>query len=113
MISDYNIINDTVICLFSEQNKPPASPETPKSQEPDQKHDDEFSSLTLDIDNSIHQLNQLILDLDPTFEPISTKSSSLKRAGAPDRNGVVQKDGGGERSQRMGKITLMSFGSDQ
>ncbi|XP_051735764.1 tensin-3-like isoform X3 [Ctenopharyngodon idella] len=94
----------------AEQNKPPASPETPQSQEPDQIHDDEFSSLTLDIDNSIHQLNQLILDLDPTFVPISTKSSSLKRARAPDSNSTVQKDGGRERSHQMedGDVTELS-----
>uniref|UniRef100_A0A3Q2YFS3 Tensin 3 n=1 Tax=Hippocampus comes TaxID=109280 RepID=A0A3Q2YFS3_HIPCM len=38
------------------------------------KRDDEFKSLTMDIDNSIDQLNQLIMDLDPTFVPLSSKS---------------------------------------
>ncbi|KAG7316664.1 hypothetical protein KOW79_020205 [Hemibagrus wyckioides] len=39
--------------------------------EPEAK-DDEFASLALDIDQSIEQLNQLILDLDPEFEPVPT-----------------------------------------
>lgn len=45
------------------------------------KRDEEFKSLTLDIDNSIDQLNQLIMDLDPTFVPLSSLSSSIKRNG--------------------------------
>ncbi|XP_041957633.1 tensin-3-like [Alosa sapidissima] len=50
----------------------------------DKSRDEEFNSLTVDIDNSIDQLNQLIMDLDPTFVPIPTRSSSVKRnAGAP------------------------------
>ncbi|KAI4892502.1 hypothetical protein NFI96_018311, partial [Prochilodus magdalenae] len=36
--------------------------------------DDEFASLALDIDQSIEQLNQLILDLDPEFEPVPTRA---------------------------------------
>ncbi|XP_040289460.1 tensin-3 isoform X3 [Bufo bufo] len=34
------------------------------------------SSPTLDIDQSIEQLNKLILELDPTFEPIPTRMNS-------------------------------------
>lgn len=64
------------------QNRCPSSPAISQSQ--DKKHDEEFSSLTLDIDNSIHQLNQLILDLDPTFVPISTKPSCFSGAGGAD-----------------------------
>lgn len=45
------------------------------------KCDEEFKSLTMDIDNSIDQLNQLIMDLDPTFVPLSGLSSSIKRNG--------------------------------
>lgn len=40
--------------------------------EPEADKDDEFASLALDIDHSIEQLNQLILDLDPEFEPVPT-----------------------------------------
>ncbi|XP_076828075.1 tensin-3 isoform X2 [Brachyhypopomus gauderio] len=43
--------------------------------------DEEFNSLTVDIDNSIDQLNRLILDLDPTFVPIPTRNNSVKRHG--------------------------------
>ncbi len=42
--------------------------------EPDK--DDEFAILALDADQSIKQLNQLILDLDPDFEPIPTQARS-------------------------------------
>ncbi|XP_068605455.1 si:ch211-191a24.3 [Brachionichthys hirsutus] len=41
--------------------------------------DEEFKSLTMDIDNSIDQLNQLIMDLDPTFKPVASNSGSVKR----------------------------------
>ncbi|KAG8139609.1 hypothetical protein E2320_002372, partial [Naja naja] len=37
------------------------------------------SSPTLDIDQSIEQLNRLILDLDPTFEPIPTRIDAANR----------------------------------
>uniref|UniRef100_A0A670YNG0 Tensin 3 n=1 Tax=Pseudonaja textilis TaxID=8673 RepID=A0A670YNG0_PSETE len=37
------------------------------------------SSPTLDIDQSIEQLNRLILDLDPTFEPIPTRIGAATR----------------------------------
>lgn len=49
------------------------------SQDAGKSHDEEFNSLTVDIDNSIDQLNQLILDLDPTFVPIPTRTNSVKR----------------------------------
>uniref|UniRef100_A0A8C6PZ17 Tensin 3 n=1 Tax=Nothobranchius furzeri TaxID=105023 RepID=A0A8C6PZ17_NOTFU len=52
------------------------------------KQDEEFKSLTIDIDNSIDQLNQLIMDLDPTFVPVS---SSVKRNGEAQVNGSVSK----------------------
>ncbi|XP_069814644.1 tensin-3 isoform X2 [Dendropsophus ebraccatus] len=38
--------------------------------------EDTPSSPTLDIDQSIEQLNKLILELDPTFEPIPTRMNS-------------------------------------
>lgn len=37
------------------------------------------ASPTLDIDQSIEQLNRLILELDPTFEPIPTRINSVNR----------------------------------
>ncbi|NXD28239.1 TENS3 protein, partial [Spelaeornis formosus] len=42
------------------------------------------ASPTLDIDQSIEQLNRLILELDPTFEPIPTRINTLNN----DRNQV-------------------------
>ncbi|KAM8850493.1 tensin-3-like isoform 2-T2 [Spinachia spinachia] len=53
--------------------------------------DEEFKSLTMDIDNSIDQLNQLIMDLDPTFLPVSGHSSSVKRSGGTRANTSVSK----------------------
>uniref|UniRef100_A0A674F3D0 Tensin 3 n=1 Tax=Salmo trutta TaxID=8032 RepID=A0A674F3D0_SALTR len=62
-----------------------ALPQTHNEQSPavvnKNKRDEEFNSLTVDIDNSIDQLNQLIMDLDPTFMPVPTRSSSVKRNG--------------------------------
>ncbi|XP_030629154.1 tensin-3 isoform X2 [Chanos chanos] len=52
-------------------------------------HDEEFNSLTVDIDNSIDQLNQLIMDLDPTFVPIPTRTSSVKKTGGMHANGPI------------------------
>ncbi|KAK7162377.1 hypothetical protein R3I93_006617 [Phoxinus phoxinus] len=89
----------TQLSLVTEQKEPAVRPETPRIQEPVHKHDEEFSSLTLDIDNSIHQLNQLILDLDPSFVPISTKPSS-----APDSTGDAPRDR--ERRRQMDGVQL-------
>ncbi|XP_042284641.1 tensin-3-like [Thunnus maccoyii] len=55
------------------------------------KRDEEFKSLTMDIDNSIDQLNQLIMDLDHAFEPVSSHTSSIKRNGGAHVNGSVAK----------------------
>lgn len=52
------------------------------------KRDEEFKSLTMDIDNSIDQLNQLIMDLDPSFTPVP---SLAKRNGAAHVNGSSAK----------------------
>ncbi|KAK5919602.1 hypothetical protein CgunFtcFv8_023478 [Champsocephalus gunnari] len=55
------------------------------------KRDEEFKSLTIDIDNSIDQLNQLIMDLDPTFMPKSNNAGSIKRNGGTPTGGSVSK----------------------
>lgn len=52
------------------------------------KRDEEFKSLTMDIDNSIDQLNQLIMDLDPSFTPVP---SLAKRNGSAHVNGSAAK----------------------
>ncbi|KAL1254552.1 hypothetical protein QQF64_016781, partial [Cirrhinus molitorella] len=50
--------------------------------------DDEFATLALDVDQSIEQLNQLILDLDPDFEPIPTQARShMTRSASLHTNG--------------------------
>ncbi|CDQ94607.1 unnamed protein product [Oncorhynchus mykiss] len=41
---------------------------------------EELASLATDIDESIEQLNQLILDLDPTFIPVPTRHTPLPLA---------------------------------
>uniref|UniRef100_A0A673JRA4 Tensin-3-like n=1 Tax=Sinocyclocheilus rhinocerous TaxID=307959 RepID=A0A673JRA4_9TELE len=96
------VMNEAVFSGVSVQNSCPSSPVISQSHDTDKKHDEEFSSLTLDIDNSIHQLNQLILDLDPTFVPVSTKPSGFSRAGGADRNGHPQTDG----THQRGEISL-------
>ncbi|XP_068446063.1 si:ch211-191a24.3 [Clinocottus analis] len=47
--------------------------------------------LTTDMDESIEQLNQLILDLDPTFVPVPTRCSPLSRAASLHSNGLIHK----------------------
>lgn len=54
------------------------------------------SSPTLDIDQSIEQLNRLILELDPTFEPIPTRINAVSRhAGQLNGYASPETDGGG------------------
>lgn len=85
------------------------------------KRDEEFKSLTMDIDNSIDQLNQLIMDLDPTFVPVLSLSCSMKRNGGPHVNGSVPKCSNGinlqfndknaatlKNTQQTGKIVRQS-----
>ncbi|NXT71725.1 TENS3 protein, partial [Chaetops frenatus] len=50
------------------------------------------SSPTLDIDQSIEELNRLILELDPTFEPIPTRINTLTSDGN-QINGFSSLDG--------------------
>uniref|UniRef100_A0AAQ5XNR3 Tensin 3 n=1 Tax=Amphiprion ocellaris TaxID=80972 RepID=A0AAQ5XNR3_AMPOC len=89
------------------------------------KRDEEFKSLTMDIDNSIDQLNQLIMDLDPTFVPVSNHSSSIKRNGSTHVNGSVGKCSNGidlrfnnnnaatlKNTQQTGKIHSILYRSE-
>lgn len=69
--------------------------------EPDK--DDEFATLALDVDQSIEQLNQLILDLDPDFEPIPTQARShMTRSASLHTNGKTH-SGGRAKSHQSGK----------
>lgn len=86
------------------------------------KRDEEFKSLKMDIDNSIDQLNQLIMDMDPTFVPVSSLSCSIKRNGV---NGSVPKCSNGislringndaaalKSTQQTGKMVRQSWCGD-
>lgn len=53
------------------------------------KRDEEFKSLKIDIENSIDQLNQLIMDLDPSFVPVS--GTSQKSNNVTHVNGSISK----------------------
>ncbi|KAF7650935.1 hypothetical protein LDENG_00118420 [Lucifuga dentata] len=66
--------------------------------------DEELESLATDIDESIEQLNQLILDLDPTFIPVPTCCAPLSRSASLDTNGLSHKENthlSGWRQQRQ------------
>lgn len=51
----------------------------------------DLASLTTDVDESIEELNQLILDLDPTFVPVETSCSPLSRSASLRSNYLCQK----------------------
>uniref|UniRef100_A0A3Q4H472 Tensin 3 n=1 Tax=Neolamprologus brichardi TaxID=32507 RepID=A0A3Q4H472_NEOBR len=71
------------------RNAAPHKEQTSINNNNNNKRDEEFKSLMKDIDNSIDQLNQLIMDLDPTFVP--SHGSSIKRKGGTPVNGSVGK----------------------
>ncbi|XP_041752219.1 tensin-3-like isoform X2 [Coregonus clupeaformis] len=82
-----------VLSMDTAASRTVVAPQTQNEQLPavvnnnNNSRDEEFNSLTVDIDNSIDQLNQLIMDLDPTFVPVPTRSSSVKRNGGEHVNG--------------------------
>ncbi|KAM6922033.1 tensin-3-like [Xenentodon cancila] len=53
--------------------------------------EDDLASMATDIDESIEQLNQLILDLDPTFVPVPTRCAPLSRSASLHANGFSHK----------------------
>ncbi|XP_063778765.1 tensin-3 isoform X2 [Pseudophryne corroboree] len=65
---------------FTPDQVPESSRHASSTQNPpngiEVKNEEMPSSPTLDIDQSIEQLNKLILELDPTFEPIPTRMNS-------------------------------------
>ncbi|XP_068174786.1 si:ch211-191a24.3 isoform X2 [Antennarius striatus] len=69
--------------------------------EPPQQED--LESLTTDIDESIEQLNQLILDLDPTFVPVPTRCPPVSRSASLQSNGLSQKAGAHQSGWRQQK----------
>lgn len=54
--------------------------------------EDELASLATDIDESIEQLNQLILDLDPTFVPVPTRCTTLSQSASLHANCLSHKE---------------------
>lgn len=52
---------------------------------------EDLASLTTDVDESIEQLNQLIMDLDPTFVPVPPSCSPLSRSASLRSNHPSQK----------------------
>lgn len=103
------------------KNSAPHKEQAMTNQSINKNQDEEFKSLTMDIDNSIDQLNQLIMDLDPTFVPASSRGSSVKRNGATQVNGLVSKCSNGvnvrfndsksgalKNEQKTGKIVRQS-----
>ncbi|XP_051954456.1 tensin-4-like [Xyrauchen texanus] len=85
--------------------------------------DDEFAILALDIDQSIEQLNQIILDLDPEFVPIPTQArGQMTRSASLHTNGMMYSGGrskahqSGWRQQQLSDVSeysvLLSAGSD-
>ncbi|XP_016053769.1 PREDICTED: tensin-3 isoform X2 [Miniopterus natalensis] len=67
---------------------------------PEPSPDPSPGSPTLDIDQSIEQLNRLILELDPTFEPLPTHMNKL---GSP-ANGPTAPDGMGNGPRGSGRL---------
>ncbi|MEQ2206611.1 hypothetical protein XENOCAPTIV_000590, partial [Xenoophorus captivus] len=86
-----NTIRDTKLNTVKNTAPYKEQPTTTTTTNNNDKHDDEIKSLTMDIDNSIDQLNQLIMDLDPTFVPRSGLSKSAKKDSGVQFNGSVGK----------------------
>ncbi|KAM9832073.1 LOW QUALITY PROTEIN: tensin-3-like [Neosynchiropus ocellatus] len=59
----------------------------------------DLSALTTDVDESIEQLNQLILDLDPTFVPVPTRCSPLSRSASVRTIGASPRSGWKQQKQ--------------
>lgn len=96
--------------ITSDQNHADLNAKASPRQESEKDHDEEFNSLTVDIDNSIDQLNQLILDLDPTFVPIPTRTNSVKKTGGSstvtstcNSKGLTLRLNENNRNQQTGK----------
>lgn len=53
--------------------------------------EEDLTSLTADVDESIEQLNRLILDLDPNFVPVPNHCSPLSRSTSLHTNGISHK----------------------
>ncbi|XP_072537638.1 si:ch211-191a24.3 [Salminus brasiliensis] len=82
--------------------------------ETEAEQDDEFASLAMDIDQSIEQLNQLILDLDPEFEPVPTRARShMMRSASLHTNGIGHSTGQAKSNQSGWRHKQISDVSNQ
>ncbi|XP_034438101.1 tensin-3 isoform X1 [Hippoglossus hippoglossus] len=72
-------------------------------------HEDDLASLTTDVDESIEQLNLLILDLDPTFVPVPNSCAPLSRSASLHTNGLSHKGtthlSGWKQQQQVSNVT--------
>ncbi|XP_069377491.1 si:ch211-191a24.3 isoform X2 [Paralichthys olivaceus] len=72
-------------------------------------HEDDLATLTTDVDESIEQLNQLILDLDPTFVPVPNSCAPLSRSASLYTNGLSHKGNthlsGWKQQQQVSDVT--------
>ncbi|XP_062251802.1 si:ch211-191a24.3 isoform X2 [Platichthys flesus] len=72
-------------------------------------HQDDLASLTTDVDESIEQLNLLILDLDPTFVPVPNSCAPLSRSASLYTNGLSHKGNthlsGWKQQQQLSDVT--------
>ena len=81
-------------------HRSPAPPELHAKAKNDNR-EDEFAALTVDIDQSIDQLNQLIKDLDPTFMPLSTHSNSVQKTESSHVTRSAEHQANGLSSRRI------------
>nr|XP_046247767.1 tensin-3 isoform X2 [Scatophagus argus] len=65
--------------------------------------EEDLATLNTDIDESIEQLNQLILDLDPTFVPVPTRCAPLSRSTSLHTNGLSHKGNAHQSGWRQQK----------
>lgn len=84
------------------------SPKASVNNNNNNKRDEEFKSLTMDIDNSIDQLNQLIMDLDPTFVPVKSQNSTLQRSESSHVNGIGQRYGHNNEAKNTQQTAVQS-----
>ncbi|KAJ3598864.1 hypothetical protein NHX12_032827 [Muraenolepis orangiensis] len=83
------------------------------SREDGEEELDDLSSLASDMEESIEQLNQLILDLDPTFVPVHTHCSPLSRSASLHTNGLSSRGqdhkAGWQQKGQTSDVTSYSF----
>lgn len=68
----------------------------------------DLASLTTDVDESIEQLNKLIMDLDPTFVPVETSCSPLSRS-ASERSSYLSRKGNNHLSGSTNTHTQIKY----